>query len=126
MTVHVGGAANVVLIVDDDPDIRDSFCDVLADEGITAVGAEHGAAALAYLASHPLPCVIVLDLMMPVMTGAEFRAKQLAEPRLASIPVIVMSASDRGSAIATELGAQAFLPKPAPIAQLIQAVHRFC
>lgn len=116
----------VVLVVDDDEDIRESFADVLQDEGYAVAGAENGAAALDYLAKHPLPAIIVLDLMMPIMSGAEFRERQLADPRLAKLPVIVMSAADRGSQIATELNASGFIAKPARVDQLINAIARLC
>ena len=116
----------IVLVVDDDEDIRESFADVLQDEGYCVAAAENGAAALEYLAKNALPSIIVLDLMMPVMSGAEFRERQLAEPRYASVPVIVMSAADRGSQIATEMNASGFIAKPARVDQLISAIARLC
>ncbi|MBA3818166.1 MAG: response regulator [Deltaproteobacteria bacterium] len=115
----------LVLIVDDDRDIRESLAQVLGDRGYQVVTAEHGQAALDYLAAHPLPALIVLDLMMPVMAGEDFRRAQVAVPRLASIPVVIMSAADRGSTIAAELGVE-FLPKPARMQQLLAAVKRYC
>ena len=115
----------LVLIVDDDKDIRESFAHVLGDRGYDVVQAQHGQAALEYLATQLLPALIVLDLMMPVMSGEEFRRAQLADPRLASIPVVVMSAAERGSSIAAELGTE-FLPKPARMHQLLAAVKRHC
>ncbi|MDB4942479.1 MAG: hypothetical protein JWP97_2013 [Labilithrix sp.] len=113
-------------MVDDDEDIRESFSDVLQEEGFAVASCENGLAALHYLASNALPCIIVLDLMMPIMSGAEFREKQLAEPRLKDVPVIVMSAADRGGQIASELGAGGFVAKPARVDQLLTAIGRFC
>ncbi|MBA3464332.1 MAG: response regulator [Deltaproteobacteria bacterium] len=118
--------ASTILIVDDDDDIRESFCDVLADEGFTVEGARNGQDALDYLESHALPNLIVLDLMMPVMDGLEFRQRQLADPRWAAIRVLVMSASDRGAQIASELRVDGFLAKPARGKELIAAVSRLC
>lgn len=119
-------AGVTVLVVDDDESIREVFTELLKDEGYTVACAEHGAAALEYLAANELPRVIVLDLMMPIMSGAEFRERQLAEPRWADIPVIVMSASDRGKTIALELNANSFIAKPADVAELMSTIGRFC
>ncbi len=115
-----------VLVVDDDESIRETLCEVLRDEGFLADCAENGAVALDYLRSHDLPSLIVLDLMMPVMSGAEFREKQLADPRLAGIPVMVMSSADRGGAVAKRLKVDAFLPKPPSIRLLLETVARYC
>jgi CheY-like chemotaxis protein len=119
-------STTAVLVVDDDEDIRETLAQVLMDEGFTVASAENGQDALDYLEGHEAPCVIVLDLMMPVMTGAEFRAKQLAEPRFASIPVIVLSAADRGGAIANTLRASAFIAKPPSMDLIVETVARYC
>lgn len=120
------GESGQVLVVDDDEDIRETLADVLRDEGFSVAAAVNGADALGYLASHDLPCVIVLDLMMPVMTGAEFREKQLAEPRIADIPVIVLSAADRGGPIAAQMRANCFLAKPPNMDTLIRQIASYC
>jgi CheY-like chemotaxis protein len=121
-----GGAEGHVLVVDDDEAVREVLSDVLRDEGYLVESAENGAVALGYLETHDLPCIIVLDLMMPVMSGVEFRARQLAEPRLAKIPVIVMSAADRGREIALTLHADSFMPKPPTVSVLLDAIQRYC
>jgi CheY-like chemotaxis protein len=115
-----------VLVVDDDPDIRDSLCEVLQDEGYRTLTAENGAAALDQLRSTGEPCVILLDLMMPVMDGVDFRSQQLRNPALASIPVIVVSASGDGRTLAASLDAAAFIAKPIRVNQLVSAVERVC
>ena len=125
-TLSKSACENQVLVVDDDESIRETLSDVLRDEGFSVAAAEHGGAALGYLASHDLPCVIVLDLMMPVMSGAEFREKQLALPRIAKIPVIVMSAADRGGVIAARLQVRDFLPKPPNVNVLLDTIARYC
>src|SRR5262245_13335746 len=91
-----GSGPRLVLIVDDDHDIREALSQVLGDEGWVVATAADGREALDYLDAHrdALPEVILLDLMMPVMSGGEFRAEQLKDPSLAPIPVVVISAGD--------------------------------
>jgi len=115
-----------ILVVDDDDDIRETLQDVLADEGFAVDAAENGKLALTYLEEHDLPCVIVLDLMMPVMGGPEFRERQLRDPRFAGIPVIVLSAAGRAGPVAAALQASVYLPKPTNVQALVDAVARYC
>jgi CheY-like chemotaxis protein len=82
-----------ILVVEDDVDIRDAMSDTLALAGYRAATAADGLEALALLRHAPSPCLILLDLMMPVMDGWEFRAEQVRQPRLAGIPVIVFTAA---------------------------------
>lgn len=86
-------SAALILVVEDDADLRESLCEVLADAGYRTAGASHGAAAMALLRGGLRPDLILLDLMMPIMSGWEFREAQLADCELASIPVMVMTAS---------------------------------
>src|SRR5687768_13513003 len=84
----------IILIVDDNRDLRETLAELLADEGYEAPCCEDGTAALAYLRSAKQPPVlIVLDLMMPVMSGWDFRDQQLADASLRSIPVVGMTAN---------------------------------
>src|SRR6476620_2244355 len=83
-----------ILVVEDDEMTRESMVELLRESGYTVDAAVNGAEALAHLRTHPHPCVILLDLMMPVMTGQEFRREQLKDSALAAIPVIVVSAAD--------------------------------
>src|SRR6185436_18399413 len=85
----------LVLVVDDDADVADSLKDVLCDEGYDVTLAGDGLEALAQLKVGPLPSVIVLDWMMPRCDGACFRARQLEDPAIASIPVLVLTADMR-------------------------------
>jgi CheY-like chemotaxis protein len=84
-----------ILVVDDDSAIRETIATVLEDEGYRIETASDGAQALALLNRGVRADLILLDLMMPVMNGWEFRAQQLAVPGLAAIPVIAMTASAR-------------------------------
>lgn len=115
------------LIVDDDKDIREIVIESLNDEGYGAFGAENGHEALVLLRDgSPLPCVIFLDMMMPVMDGATFRAEQLGDPRLREIPVVIMSASAHIEVAARQLGATGFLRKPLQLYDLFAIAARFC
>ena len=86
--------ATHVLIVDDHTDIRESLAEVLREEGYTTATATNGLEALAYLHTHPLPRFILLNTIMPVMDGREFRNRLRQDPRLAAIPVAVISGAD--------------------------------
>jgi CheY-like chemotaxis protein len=83
-----------VLIVEDDGDIRSLFEAGLAMRGYVIESAPNGHEALALMASTPPPSVIVADLHMPVMDGWQLLTALAADPRLASIPVIVLTAAD--------------------------------
>jgi CheY-like chemotaxis protein len=113
-------ANGTVLIVEDDFDLREMIEMLLGLEGMRPVGATNGRDALRVLARlDSRPDVILLDLMMPEMSGWQFREAQLAEPGLASIPVIVMSAmTDRG------IEGVPFLAKPFDNQQLVDAIRR--
>jgi two-component system, sensor histidine kinase and response regulator len=86
-------AHRTVLVIDDEPEIRDSLRDALGDEGYSVVVAANGREAMALLPRLPRPCVVILDIIMPVMSGAELYAAMQADPQLAGIPVVV-STSD--------------------------------
>ena len=115
---------NLVLVVDDDRDIRDSLIEMLEDHGYPATGAANGAEALEALRTRPRPSLILLDLMMPVMDGRGFREEQLKNPAWADIPVIVISAYGNIEAQAQEL-AVGFVRKPVASRPLIELVRRY-
>src|SRR5690242_14258816 len=116
-----------VLIIDDDFAIRESLAELLADEGYLAAAAVNGRDALAKLDEDgPWPCLIVLDLMMPVMNGESFRELQLRIPELARIPTIVVTADDRAQSRIEPLNVQASLQKPIDIERFIDAVRDRC
>ena len=108
-----------VLIVEDDPDIRETLGEVLVSAGYETAEAANGLEALANARSAP-PDLIVLDLMMPVMDGWQFRSAQRRDPALAAIPVIVISASGPSSSI----DADTFLEKPFPTDRLVAEIAR--
>ena len=112
-----------VLIVEDDADLRDMMATLLHLEGFETVAAPNGAAALALL-DRRLDA-IVLDLMMPVMDGWEFRRRQLSQPGAADIPVIVVSAvhAERQS---DPVACAAQLSKPIDFDRLICTLASLC
>jgi CheY-like chemotaxis protein len=87
----MAGDGSTVLIVDDDEAIRESLSEFLTDEGFDVETASNGREAIDLLASGLRPCAILLDLMMPVMDGWDFRAEQLRSPAFADIPVALVS-----------------------------------
>ena len=114
-----------VLIVEDDADLREMMAQLLSLEGFQAAAVANGSEALQYLHNgHIKPDVILLDLMMPVMDGWEFRRKQQADPAFADVPVIVLSALDQSRA--ADVQAEAFLKKPLDFDRLLQLVRHYC
>lgn len=117
------GVRRCILVVEDNADIRECFGELLEREGFTVILAVNGADALVRLEEMTtLPDFILLDLMMPVMDGFEFRAKQRADVRVADIPVVVISADPRLDDQHDVLAAYAFLRKPCDIDLLIAMV----
>ena len=113
-----------VLIVEDDEDLREMMAQLLTLEGFQTAAVANGREALDYLHQATRPDVIVLDLMMPIMDGWEFRRRQQADPVLAPVPVIVLSALDQ--ARAANLNATAFLKKPLDFDRLLTLVRSHC
>ena len=117
---------NTVLVVDDDRDLREALCSALEEAGFSAVGCGDGRQALDYLASGaPKPALILLDWMMPVMSGGEFREVQIRDERIADIPVVVISAHVKADLFGVSLGVKSLLRKPFPLGELIAQVERY-
>jgi CheY-like chemotaxis protein len=120
-------AVHRVLVVEDDIDIRDAIIGILETEGYDACGVGHGAHALATLRSAPVkPCLILLDLMMPVMDGWTFCIEKQKDPSLAPIPVVVVSAIARHDPRNADVRAVGHLSKPLDVAKLLATVERHC
>ncbi len=113
-----------VLIVEDDLDTREMLGRFLELEGYTVETAENGKRALERLGSGVGACVILLDLMMPVMDGWQFRQEQIRDAALADIPVIVVSAAGRERL--EKIHANAYLSKPVDLDELLGCVTQFC
>ena len=115
-----------VLIVEDDADLREMMAQLLTLEGYHIDTAANGREALEYLNEAPHPDVILLDLMMPIMDGWEFRRRQQNDPALADVPVIVLTALDQAQARANDLNGVDFLKKPLDFDRLLELVRRRC
>jgi CheY-like chemotaxis protein len=111
-----------VLVVDDDPDVREMLRIALEGEGYRVAGVENGRAALNHLRSHADTCIILLDLLLPVMDGVQFRAAQLRDRSLAWMPVVVMSGGPYCDREARELGARHLVRKPLDLDEVKHAL----
>ena len=116
--------SDYILIVEDDPSIREALRETLETEGYRVECAEHGQAALQHLARAELPCLILLDVMMPVMDGIAFRSAMLQDARLAKIPVVVITAG--GAQLASRVSASKVLHKPVRMKVVVDAVREHC
>ena len=113
-----------VFIVEDDGDTREMLGRFLELEGYRVETAANGKLALERLNSGVGACVILLDLMMPVMDGWQFRQAQIRDAALANIPVIVVSAAGRDRL--DKIQADAYLSKPVDLDELLGKVTQFC
>jgi CheY-like chemotaxis protein len=117
-------SAQHVLIVDDDPDIRQALAETLREDGFEVWEAEDGAVALEQLPQIPRPCLVLLDLMMPVMGGDEVleRIRQSPDPETRSLDVFIFTA---GSTVKEETArrAQACFYKPFQLHELFDALY---
>jgi CheY-like chemotaxis protein len=121
------GHRHTVLVVEDDYDTREAFAFVAEASGIEAAVAANGLEALEKLRSGVRPCLVVLDLAMPVMDGFAFRREQMADPALADLPVAVMSGGGwAAEAEARKLGITMFLRKPVEPEQLASVFTSQC
>ena len=125
-TEHRRPRARTILVVDDDPVVRETLCELLEHQGFVARAASSGRAAVDQLTAGLRPCFIILDLAMPGMDGVEF-ARWLSEADgLREIPFLISSGHKLPQAAPHLDRADAVLPKPAPIADLLAAIERRC
>jgi CheY-like chemotaxis protein len=110
-----------VLIVDDDPNLLEVTSFVIESEGMAVETARNGEEALALLRAGRLPRLVLLDLMMPVMSGWEFLDEVAKDPSLKMIPVVVLTAAER----AQVPGVVEVLRKPMDLEALLRVVERY-
>ena len=114
-----------VLLVEDDDDERDALAALLEQEDYRVLQAPNGAEALKLLESQPGQCqLILLDLMMPIMNGWDFRKLQKRKAALADIPVVLMSAGAQIAFAVEDLDAAGYVTKPVEITDLLEKVER--
>lgn len=117
------GRCKTILIVEDDDDIRNVMIDLLESEGYVAQAATNGKEALDLLGTMAKPCLVLLDMMMPIMNGRQFLDKVMSDVVLAPIPVLIVSAvADKTN---TE-GSVGFLKKPIDIDVVLNVVSQYC
>ncbi len=119
-------ASEAILIVDDDNDVRSALAELLEEEGFAVEGAPNGRAALARLRNGTVhPAVILLDLMMPGMDGWDFRSEQMRDPKLAAVPVVIVSASGFSrESIGIQFRPAAYVAKPIERSELLDVIRR--
>jgi signal transduction histidine kinase/CheY-like chemotaxis protein len=113
----------VVLVVDDDPDVRGGIVALLEDCGFDVASAANGDLALSLLRAGLRPGLVLLDLNMPVMRGEAFFEVCQADPALADIPIVIISAEAAEAVKLAQHGASAVLPKPLRAADLVKTVE---
>ena len=115
---------SLVLVVDDDADLREAIGSALEDYGCEVVLAENGAVGLELMRNR-LPDVVILDLMMPVVDGAQFRKLQLSDPSLAHVPVVLLSGHGQVAKQLTGLEIDAYYEKPISLMELLNVLRRY-
>jgi CheY-like chemotaxis protein len=111
-----------VLVVEDDDDIRDAIGEILENEGYEIALAENGERALDILAELPRPCLLLVDLVMPRMDGWQLVNRLSHDDRLATIPVVVISATSNPATVPPH----PTLKKPVDLEILLQIVREHC
>ena len=117
---------HVVLLVEDDPDVQDAMATFLQCSGYETVSAGDGIEALDELGRGLRPCLILLDLNLPRLSGAEFRRRQRADPAIADIPVVVLSAARDLARRTASLDVVEVLSKPPDLETVAAVVARHC
>jgi CheY-like chemotaxis protein len=116
----------LIFIVEDDQFILESLVELLTEEGYQVLAARNGQEAIDSLRGlKDLPNLILLDLMMPIKDGVAFRKEQAEDPRLSSIPIVLMSADGQLEAKRISMNLQHHIKKPVDIDTVLDTVKRF-
>jgi CheY-like chemotaxis protein len=118
------GKKDIVMIVEDEQESRISLARLLQLENFSVVTFSNGLEALNYLQTSSPPCLIIFDIRMPVMDGAQCRAAMLGEPRLAQIPAVVVTAYEPPAA--ANLAVLRVFRKPIDFDGLLSTVRENC
>jgi CheY-like chemotaxis protein len=119
-------AEKKILIIEDDPDIRDTMAQILDEEGYRTFTASSGLDALQQLQDGLRPHLILLDLMMPIMDGWQFREEQEKNPAIAAIPVVLISAAGQIGRDVPRITRGTYIRKPISFEVLLSTVEKFC
>jgi len=112
-----------ILLVDDDPDIRDALANILHGEGYQVCCLANGVEALALLRTAARPDAIILDMMMPEMDGWEFSEELRAHPELGAPPVIYVSAAEGAAHHLRAEDTARFVVKPFDLPRLLSVLR---
>jgi CheY-like chemotaxis protein len=112
-----------ILVIDDDYGIREALKAALEYEGYSVYTAENGQIALDLIQGGLRPCLIVLDLMMPVMDGWAFADRMAADQAYSTIPIVVVSAFDDK---APDIKAKSIFKKPVNLKALFEVIKKWC
>jgi CheY-like chemotaxis protein len=112
-----------ILLVEDDFDVREALVETLRDRGYTVESASDGEQAMQLLRAGARPGLILLDLMMPRMSGSEFRVAQMAEAAFSELPVVLLSADGRMEEKAVALKVQGAIRKPIDLDELFSKIE---
>lgn len=129
MTSGLDQVNRTVLVVEDDESVRDALCQLMRDEGFEPTCARNGQEALDALVGGSTPCLILLDLMMPVMNGWQLLDWFKDHPEHETAPVVVMSAATYNEVERlrrTDRHVTDVVRKPIDVDRLLQAVHAAC
>jgi CheY-like chemotaxis protein len=113
----------VILLVEDDAEVRDAIANILRSAGFAAVPAANGLYALEHVAIFGAPALVIVDLTMPVMDGRQFLAERRKWASLTHVPFVVLTAN--ATATAAELAVAEVLRKPVDAEQLLAVARRY-